>query len=518
MTGHRKRAVWIHLVIVGLLITGCVQSKIAGSKAISGQPSTTQATPGEWVSQLSSAITEARMARLNILAPDGFKRAEAAFLRAQKDLEKGNELAGIRASVQASREHLRKAEESASISRTTLTGTLKARDMARNAGATKFEAAYGRVEGRFLNLTRSIEKGKLSYAQNNRDRVTDQYRELEVRAIKEETIGTVRTLIARAEEAGARRIAPLTYKKAMDQLAATDAFISANPYAKDKMQAMAKHALFDAERLVVVTTLGSQVKTMPSEDVVLLLEDYLHTIATTVDAQDMRNHDYQTQLDNIVGSVDALKADRNFIAEKNSALQAEMEALNADYQAQIDALNVRLAMLEGKTREDQMAKERMARERMAVEKRLSAERKFNQLYATVRDYFETDEAEVYKKENQLVLRLKAMRFPIGKSTILPENYGLLSKVQKAIRTFDDPRVIIEGHTDSTGSDEVNMLLSQQRAEAMREYLIANQTLSPESISAVGYGSERPLASNATAAGRAMNRRIDILIIPQVPPI
>ena len=65
---------------------------------------------------------------------------------------------------------------------------------------------------------------------------------------------------------------------------------------------------------------------------------------------------------------------------------------------------------------------------------------------------------------------------------------------------------------------MNTLLSQQRADAVRDYLIANQTLSSETISAVGYGSERPLASNATPEGRAINRRIDILIIPQAKPL
>jgi outer membrane protein OmpA-like peptidoglycan-associated protein len=281
---------------------------------------------------------------------------------------------------------------------------------------------------------------------------------------------------------------------------------------------MAREALFQASRLVVVTSLSNRVKAMEPEDTVLLVESHLQTIASAVGAQDMRDHDYPTQLDNIIGSIDALKNDRDFIAEKNTTLQTEMESLKADYQMQIDSLNVRVAMLEGKTREDQMAKERMARERMAVEQRLAAERKFNQLYVAVQDYFETNDAEVYKQENQLVLRLKAMRFPVGQSIIMPENYNLLSKVQKATRTFDDPRVIIEGHTDTTGSDDVNLLLSQQRAEAVREYLIANQTLLPESISAVGYGAERPLASNATAAGRAINRRIDILIIPQAKSI
>ena len=513
-----RNPIWISLILFGFGLAGCVQSPMNGSTAAIDENKAMMENPVEMVNQLSSDIAEARMAQLNILAPGGFKKSESAFFDAQKDLEKGNEINDIRKAVKASRAYLQQSREIAKIARTTLTDTLKAREMARSAGATKFEDEYRRVENDFLNLTRAIERDNLSYAQNNRGKVIERYRELEVRAIKKETIGEVRGLIARAEAVDAQKIAPRSYDQAVEQLNDTDAFISANPYAKEKMHAMAAEALFKANRLVVITEQSNRIKTIPPEAIALMMETRLHTIAAALGAQDMRDQEYQTQLDNIIGSINALKSDRTFMAEKNQALQAEMEALKADYQAQIDALNVRVATLEGKTREDQMAKEQMARERMAVEQRLAAERKFNQLYVAVQDYFEKDEAEVYKQENQLVLRLKAMRFPVGKSIIMPENYALLSKVQKAIRTFDDPRVIVEGHTDATGSDEVNTLLSQQRAEAVREYMIANQTLPPDSVSAVGYGSERPLASNATPAGRAINRRIDILIIPEAKPI
>ncbi|MBC2713568.1 MAG: OmpA family protein [Desulfosarcina sp.] len=518
MNNKARSPIWISLVILGLALTGCVQSQMAGSAAITDQDKALMENPVELVNQLSNNISQARMEQLNVLSPGWFKKAESAFFSAQNDLEKGNEIADIRQSVMESRAHLQKAEEIANLSRITLTNTLKAREMARSAGATMFEKEYRRVEDSFLDLTRAIERDNLSYAQNNRDTVIEAYRELEVRAIKEETIGEVHALIARAESADARKIAPLSYGQAVEQINATDTFISANPYAKKEMHTMANDALFQANRLVVVTEQINRMKNMKPEEIVFMVEKHLHTISVELGAQDMRDQDYQTQLDNIIGSVESLKSDRTFMSEKNQALQAEMETLNADYRAQIDALNLRVATLEGKTREDQMAKERMARERMAVEQRLAAERKFNQLYVAVRNYFEKSEAEVYKQENQLVIRLKAMQFPVGKSIIMPENYALLSKAQKAIRTFDDPRVIVEGHTDTTGSDEVNTLLSQQRAEAVREYMIANQTLPPDSISAVGYGSERPLASNATSAGRAINRRIDILIIPQTKPI
>jgi outer membrane protein OmpA-like peptidoglycan-associated protein len=96
---------------------------------------------------------------------------------------------------------------------------------------------------------------------------------------------------------------------------------------------------------------------------------------------------------------------------------------------------------------------------------------------------------------------------------MPENYLLLSKVQRAIRSFGEPMLLIEGHTDCTDTPELNKHLSQQRADAVREYLINSQTLPADKIIALGLGPERPLASNETKAGRAQNRRIDLILSP-----
>ncbi len=171
-------------------------------------------------------------------------------------------------------------------------------------------------------------------------------------------------------------------------------------------------------------------------------------------------------------------------------------------EAETAVMKKEISSLEGYTREEQAKKERLA-----------AEKRFNQLFNEVQRFFRPDEAEVYKQGDRLVVRLKAIRFPIGKHFIMPDNYALLSKVQRAIRTFGEPNVIIEGHTDSTGAMELNEHLSQQRAEAVRAYFVANGTLTDRNIVAVGYGSKRPLASNATPEGRAINRRIDLIIVP-----
>jgi outer membrane protein OmpA-like peptidoglycan-associated protein len=221
------------------------------------------------------------------------------------------------------------------------------------------------------------------------------------------------------------------------------------------------------------------------------MEGILSKTASTLSAPDMRNESFDTQRENILGSISALQEDKQFLASQNKAHVEEIESLKQQ-----------IALLEGKTE----------KERAAIES-LEKEKRFNELFNEVKGYFSADEAEVCKQGNRLIIRLRAIQFPVGQSIIMPDNYALLSKVQRAIRTFGEPEVLIEGHTDTTGSDEINEHLSQQRAESVRQYLVANKTLPEEKIVAVGYGSKRPLASNATEEGRAINRRIDVVISP-----
>jgi outer membrane protein OmpA-like peptidoglycan-associated protein len=147
----------------------------------------------------------------------------------------------------------------------------------------------------------------------------------------------------------------------------------------------------------------------------------------------------------------------------------------------------------------------------SVASELEEDHRLNELVDEVSGTFTKDEAEVYKQGTQLVVRLRGVKFPVGESVLQPDDYELLSKVQMAIRSFGDPSVVIEGHTDTTGSATVNEHVSQQRAEAVEAYLVANYTLPADRITAVGKGASEPLSPNDTEAGRAHNRRIDIRI-------
>jgi outer membrane protein OmpA-like peptidoglycan-associated protein len=104
-----------------------------------------------------------------------------------------------------------------------------------------------------------------------------------------------------------------------------------------------------------------------------------------------------------------------------------------------------------------------------------------------------------------------VHFRPTKSVILPDSYEVLREVAQAIK--DAPRIFVrvEGHTDDVGRMVTNLRVSQARADAVKEFLV-KQGCDGKQISALGYGSTRPIASNATRAGKALNRRVDFRIL------
>lgn len=457
------------------------------------EPISKSENPQELINQLDNDIALARKNQINVLAPSWFERADSSLKAAKQGLEQGDLLSEILDNIATGRAQLRRAEEIAKVSQTTLPNAIRARNMAREAGATNLGREYADVEERFIGLTRAIENNDLNYAQRNQAKVAEQFRVVELRAIKIQTIGEVRRLIQSAQKQGMPKIAPQSYAIAQQKLAEADAFITQHPYEKEKMHKLAAEALFMAQRLHIVAQQSEKVEDMEPEQITLWAEGMMYQVSEKLGAQDMRNQPFNKQLENILATVSAQHADHDFMVENNKNQQHEIEKLQQQ-----------IASLEGQTLKEHQEKER-----------LLAEKRFNEKLSSIQHYFKPNEAEVYKKENQVIIRLKAMQFPVGQSVIMPENYSLLSKVQRAIRTFGEPEVIIGGHTDSTGSEELNEHLSQKRADAVRQYFVANGTLPYEKIIAVGYGSMRPLASNATESGRAVNRRIDVIITPEI---
>jgi len=141
--------------------------------------------------------------------------------------------------------------------------------------------------------------------------------------------------------------------------------------------------------------------------------------------------------------------------------------------------------------------------------RLAAEKKAEEATANLAKI-----AMVKQEARGLVITLSgSVLFTSGRSTLLANARPKLDEVATALQKSDAEKFVVEGHTDSIGSDATNEELSYRRAQTVHDYLI-ERGVPAEKIRAVGYGKSRPVADNTTAEGRANNRRVEIIIQPK----
>ena len=120
---------------------------------------------------------------------------------------------------------------------------------------------------------------------------------------------------------------------------------------------------------------------------------------------------------------------------------------------------------------------------------------------------------VTRQGDYVILNMPSnITFQTDEASIQPGFYSTLNSVALVLRKFDKTLVDVYGHTDSTGDDQYNLDLSQQRASSVANYLGA-QGVDPRRFAVIGLGETQPIASNATEAGRAQNRRVEIRLSP-----
>ena len=124
---------------------------------------------------------------------------------------------------------------------------------------------------------------------------------------------------------------------------------------------------------------------------------------------------------------------------------------------------------------------------------------------------ELSELKAQQTERGIVLTIGDVLFATGKANLSPNANKSVAKLAEFLKKYPTRNVLIEGHTDSVGSDEFNLALSQQRANSVKAKLVAD-AVDPARITTVGYGKKYPVASNDTKAGKAQNRRVDLIIL------
>jgi outer membrane protein OmpA-like peptidoglycan-associated protein len=123
--------------------------------------------------------------------------------------------------------------------------------------------------------------------------------------------------------------------------------------------------------------------------------------------------------------------------------------------------------------------------------------------------------EIKIKSDEAGLRVSfssQLLFSVGKTTLRPESAKVLKQVSEILKAYPKNNVLVEGHTDSSGNAEYNLELSRLRAQAARDALVKNGGFDVKRFTVVGYGQTHPIADNATKSGRALNRRVEIVIL------
>ena len=191
-------------------------------------------------------------------------------------------------------------------------------------------------------------------------------------------------------------------------------------------------------------------------------------------------------------------------ARAQAAADAERAAQEkADAEAARDAARAQQLSAEAEAARSRQAAEQAQHEREASEQEKAQLRE--QLRQQLNQILQTRETA-----RGLIVNMSDVLFDTGQYTLKPSGREKLAKIAGIVIAHPGLKLEADGFTDSVGSDEFNQRLSERRANSVREYLMA-QNVPADSITAVGYGKERPVASNASPSGRQLNRRVELVV-------
>jgi OmpA-OmpF porin, OOP family len=442
-----------YIFLTGLLLATATIVACSSEPKVAEFDETTN--PQTELDRLDNGIADARDHQVNVLSPENFMNAVKSRQDAIDYRASGKKQKKILHKIAVADAYLDKATTTADVSRLIMQGPSEARQDAIVAKAPQY---YGKkmqdADEQFVEVTSQIEKNGTSKALSKRDKLESIYRQLEIDSIKNSYLTTARNNMSEALKEGAKKLTPDTLNWAKNKVGEDQSIIEAHRHDGNLIDTASADATAASERLLkMVREAKASTEIKPEE------------IAKKIESKE--------------NEAKEAESDRSATAHKLANSQLELN--------QTEAQNSNL------------------------ESKVWLDKEFEK----ANSQFSKNEAEVYKQGDKLLLRLKGLTFPKNQAVITSQNFALLAKVQDVLRDVAPSQVEVEGHTDSSGGKKINDELSKKRAEAVQSYLVSNNNVPDDKIVAKGYGYTKPIATNKTAEGRAQNRRVDIVITPQI---
>lgn len=499
--------------------------------------SSVQATDRSGFDELQKLVDSAKVMEVDVFAPKVWAKASDAYRKSNEAILKRKDQKTVNKRVSQAREYVENGIKATEIAKLSLAEYLEPRDKAKAAKAPSLAGLlYNKAETQFKKATRKVEEGNVKKALKEAEKARSMFDLAEIEAIKAEIMGKADKLIAKAKADDATKYGPSTFDKATSARTKADAILTNDRYNREAAAIEATRAEYEARH---ASNIALAVRSLNRNDqawekLMLLYEIQINRVGASANIETLPFDDGPlAAADSLISYINSLQATNEsltanmgdlsgFVSEQIQAILSRLEAPSAESDPvkligeveqaiaalQIDQADLSLQLASAQQELDEL---KAVHEATSADLAIRTERENK--FRIAKQTLNPSEGEVlFNSSNDVVLRLSGLSFDSGKDQIKDEHIPLLEKVKGIIQLFPDAQLMIEGHTDAQGDGSANITLSEKRAYAVMQYLRQSLLLSADQIRSMGFGADKPVASNQTADGRAKNRRIDIIIM------
>lgn len=450
----------------------------------------------------------------NVLSPKSFEEAVKAYDKAKVDYLEDGDLADIRENINKSYSKFSEAIENSKVNAVLFSEALAARGDALNAEANQGNTdLWNDAEEVMRDAAKEFENGNSNDAKEEATKAVTLYRNAELEAIKTNYLANAKKLVEKAEADKVNKRAPKTLEQAKLLIARVEKMLADDRYDTDEARYLAKEAEYKAALAIHI---ASQVQILDEkdyevEDYLLMAYDPLISIGENLDMYLKFDQGVAPPLSQVLSRI----REDNL---QNLNLETELyskKQQNANYKQMLaEQVQTELALKDKLSDEAALSQKKQQMLQSKINENAMLEKKFDE----IQRIFNATEAQVFRQKNDIIIRMIGVSFDVDKSEIKKENYATISKIDEVAGIFENASITIEGHTDSQGSDEANLTLSKNRADAVLTYLLASSKIAPSRFATIGFGENKPVSNNETSLGRKQNRRIDVVVRPTATDI
>lgn len=475
---------------------------------------------------LGHLMDSARTMGAATFAPNTMRRAEAEFAKALSAIETNRQQKTIDAAVSKATEFAENSLKATEVAKLSLNEYLEPRQKAIDAKAVSLvPELFMKAEQVFIKAASKVESGDVKNGLKEAAKATPLFDVAELEAIRKTILGTADALIQKAVQDEAGKFALSTLDKARTARMRADAIITNDRYNRTESVAEASRSEYEAKH---ASNIALSVRSLKRNDqawekLMLIYEIQMNRVGEAIGAKHLPFDDGPfAAADSLIHHIKSLQGQNQYMTEKFAGILAETGENNTTSSPQMlaDKASEKVetlfeqnkqvsAELEGKQARLTTLEHQHQTVTAKLGQRQEQEAKLNKAKAL----FNPSEGQVFfNATNDLVLRLSGLSFDVGQAYIKDTHVPILEKVKQVAQMFPNCKMVVEGHTDATGKAATNMTLSEKRAFAIMQFLRQTMQLGPERIKSMGYGADKPIASNQTKDGRTQNRRIDVVIM------